>query len=165
MYLNLFFKVIAILFLILFLVKLFNPKLFPYLKKGYETVIEFISYTFNLLIKSSIYTINLLFTRTVYIIGLDLVFAFLFNILLTLYVYPHFNLKVWSTLFKNNLINCYVLSFFVCTYLIGLYQYLKVKKNLNINFYDFIQKKLNKDSSKKNTYTYDEETNKYTYRD
>lgn len=163
--LSLFFKVIAILFLILFLVKLFNPKIFPFIKKGYETLIEFISYTFKLLIKSSIYTVNLLFTRTIYIIGLDLVYALLFNILLTIYAYPHYNPKIWFILFRNNLINSYVFSFFVCTYLIGLYQYFKVKKNISINFYDFIQKKINKDASYKGAYTYDEESNKYTYRD
>ncbi|QVK17074.1 hypothetical protein KHQ81_09255 [Mycoplasmatota bacterium] len=165
MFLSLFFKIIAILFFILFLIKLFSPRFFPFIIKGYETVIKFCNYTFKLLIRSSIYTVNLLFTRTVYIIGLDLLFALLFNILLTIYVYPHYNLKIWFSLFKTNLINSYVLSFFVCTYLIGLYEYLKVKKNININIYNFIQKKLNKASTKQGSYTYDDQTNKYTYHD
>jgi len=111
------------------------------------------------------YTFYLLFNRTVYIIGLDIIFALLFNIILTIYVYPYFNPSIWFTLFKNNLINSYVLSFFVCTYLIGLFLYLKDKKNFKFNYLNFVQSFNRKKEPKKGYYTYDNETKQYNFHD
>ncbi len=165
MFFELFFKFIAVVFLVLFLVKLFNPKIFPFIKKGFQTTLDFFGYTFKLLIKSSLYTIHLLFSRTVYVIGLDIVFALLLNIILTIIIYPHFDLNIWLTIFKNNLFNVYVLSFFIFTYLIGLYEYLKVKNNLSIKFTHFLKNKFFIKKDPDGHYTYDEKSNQYIFHD
>lgn len=161
MFLRYFFTAIAIFFLVLFVIKLFNPKVFPFLYKGLKKLWEFIRYTFTLLIKSSIYTINLTFKRTIYVVGLDLLFALALNITITTIVTR--DPQLWLDIFVKQLLSTYVLSFFTFTYLIGLYHYLKKKSNEKQSIFTYWKSIFR--SSKKSYYTYDESTNKYTYHD
>lgn len=155
-----FFKIIAIIFLIIFLIKLFSIKTIPFLKKTFNKFIDFCTYTFKLWVKSSLYTLHLLYKRTVYVIGLDILFALIFNFILMLIVNPAVNIRIWFKLYFRSLFNTYVFSFFFFTYIIGLFTYLK--DDLPFKFSNFI---FFKKTSKSNaTYIYDEKTNQYIYR-
>lgn len=158
-------KFIALFFLVIFIIKLFNPNFFPYINKGINAILAFFRYTLKLLIESSLYTFYLLFTKTVYVIGLDIIFAILINIVIIIYVSPGFDINLWFILLKNNLFSSYVFSFFTFTYLIGFYQYLKVKTDIKPNLFKIFNVRYKSNNSKQGHYTYNEDTNDYTYHD
>ncbi len=156
-------KYAALFFLGVFIVKLFNPNFFPNISKAINTTLAFFRYTLKLLIESSLYTFYLLLTKTVYIIGLDIIFALLINIIIIIYVSPSYDIELWFFLFKNNLLSSYVFSFITFTYLIGFYQYLKVKTNVKPNLFNVFNIRFKTNNPKKGHYTYNEDTNDYTY--
>lgn len=171
-----FLRFIAILFLILFLIKLINPKVFPFIKDAFDNVIHFIGYTFRLFFESSIYTVNLVFSRTIYVVGLDILIAFILNIIITTIAYPNINdFNTWFTLLKQNAIDVYVFSFFYFTYVIGLLTYMRrdqgtISKFISIFRNKTINNSLKKDGIKRNdknegTYEYDEKNDTYKYYD
>jgi len=156
-------RIIAIIFLIIFVIRLFSLKTIPYLQEALRKIFDFLKFTFKLWLKSSLYTINLLVNRTVYIIGLDILLAVVFNFILTSITSSGLNIKIWFKLYFNNLFNVYIFSFIFFTYLIGLFTYLKNKENFKFTFKKFTFFNTNKNTS--GTYTYDEKTNEYIYHD
>ncbi|NLC95410.1 MAG: hypothetical protein GX676_06960 [Bacilli bacterium] len=152
---------IAIFFLGLFIIKLFNPKVFPFLYKGLKKIWEFIKFTFTLFIKSSIYTVYLTFKNTILVIGLDIVFALLLNVIITTIATR--NPQIWFDIFVKQLLSTYVFSFFIFTYLIGLYHYLKKVDKGKHSIHSFW--KMLFQNGKKGYYSYDESTKQYTYHD
>ncbi len=160
MFLKIFFSTIALLFLFLFIIRLLGPKVFPYLKKVLDVIWDFMISAGLLFIKSSLYTIILVFRRTVYVIGLDIIIGLLINLAIVIFVVPT-KPGLWLTLFYHNLLDTYVFSFFIFTYLIGLFEYLKSKDLRNFKITDFIKSfQVKKEKGK---YIYDEEHNKYVY--
>jgi hypothetical protein len=158
-----FLRFTALLFLILFVIKLFDNQTIPFLRASFHKIVDFIIYTFKLWLKSSLYTLHLLLNRTVYIIGLDIVIALVLNFIVIVIAYPTFNLSIWIKLYFQNLFTMYVFSFFMCTYIIGLYNYLKRKTDFNFTFIKHnFRKKVNKQKNN-GFYTYDDKTNEYTY--
>lgn len=174
-----FLKIIALVFLFIFIIKLFNTDTIPYLRTIWNFIKKFIKTFIYYFVKSFVYGGFLLIKQTVYVVGTSL-FVTLGLILIVFFIaqYPTYTLgDFWQT-FKHYSIDLYVLSFFTTTYILGLVEVIKqnggisihdsIKRHMgvfNFNFEDKTHQSTsnNQNQSTKGQYVYDEETQEYRF--
>lgn len=174
-----FFKFLALLFLVIFLIKIINPKTIPQLKTVWKFIKQLFIILFRYVVKGFIHGIILLWNHTVYVVGLSLVATIiLFAAVFFISYYPNYTFEgLWST-FKHHAFDLYVVSFFVMTYLLGLLEAFKQKHGMSLHdsmkrrfqtfTFDFGQSRSsynehNNSNSTNGQYVYDEETQEYRY--
>jgi hypothetical protein len=160
-----FLRVISILFLIIFLIKLINPKVVPYLKDFFHSMGTLIRFTSYLFFNSFFYGANLLMKRTVYVMTVVIFVTLFLTSAVTLYItYDQLSFTLFYNVFKSSVFSLYVFSFFVSTYLLGLYEVLKEKTSFHNKLIDSFRFKFMRMQQKSGKYVYDEVHNRYTYK-
>lgn len=161
-----FLRIIAYTFLFIFFIKLINPKVIPYLKDIWTVVKSVFRYTFFVLTNGFFYAIHLLVSKTVYMMSIVIVSTIIITI--TLSVYLNFNTLsfngIWNS-FQDLIINLYVWSFFVVTYLIGIIEVIRKKQSFKEKVIIKFNTKIDEFTRNKGKYIYDEEQEIYTYKD
>jgi len=159
------FKWIALFFLIVFLIRLINPSVLPYVKRVWLFVKQVMKFTISLLFNSLYFALHLLIRRTVYVIGTVLICTILFTLFITIIVYgKDFSLNYLLFVMKHSVLDIYVFNFFTITYLLGMIEVLTKDKR----FKDHIISKIPKEfvwpkNNRQKKYIYDQETGTYRY--
>ena len=174
-----FFRFIALLFLIIFLIKLLNPNTIPYFKNILQFIQTFFYTVISYFFKNIAMGGYLLFKQTVYVVGSALgASIFLTVVVFLISYYPDYTFSLFWTTLKQDWFNLYVLSFFLTTFILGLIEILKEngsfsKERIKGYFKGFTytihgdkgdeEKKENDRVQTKGHYVYDEETKQYRY--
>jgi len=168
-----FFRFIAILFLLLFFVKLINPKVIPYFKETWAFIKDLFFTTLRLFTRSFASAFQLLLQRTVYVVGIDLLSALAILFIVYFYVYfPSYPIAGLWLVFKNHFFDLYILTFFAGSYIIGMVELLKQggtidwQKTFNKIFFARSVRmpfRERQEGTEDSHYVYDETTGEYKY--
>ncbi|MDF2700426.1 MAG: hypothetical protein K0Q49_1984 [Haloplasmataceae bacterium] len=158
-----FLNAIAIFFLILFLIKILSPNVFPVIRRFFNHLLTYINEIFKILLNSFLRSITLLITKTVFVVGIVVLATLVISTVYTTIKYPNImEIKTWFFHFKDNILNIYVYTFFLGTYILGIMDYLKDKSTISSKFMSYIETQFRNKNQKQ--YVYDEETKKYIYK-
>jgi hypothetical protein len=167
---GMFFKFIATVFLVLFIFKILNPDVIPYMQKFWKIVNSVVKTTFYLILNGFILGFHLVIKRTIYVVGIALVVTVLFNLLVSGIIhFQQFNLSNFFSTFWDQFFDFYVLFFFLSTFILGIVEVLFKKQTVKGKMVNKFYAEVNKfqytrvSKPKEETFVYDEESKKYHY--
>jgi len=146
-----FLKIIALFFLLIFLIKAFNPRIFPLIGRAIQYVFRLLGSYLKIIFESFFYSIYLLFTNTIYVVGIVLLASLIIGIYKTYMQTPNvYDIQTFYQTFKTVILDIYVQTFFIGTYLVGFIKYLMVRTRLKDNMGHYFSYYFNKRFTNKN---------------